>query len=110
MVERRVLDCTNFDDSKFHNLISQVMCYKLCVFRKTEHKQLNITCLFPEKYPNEPLVVELNSKTLAHKLLMGLTNVCEVETKKIVGQPQVSTLSGDPSYFEFEANSFHLHI
>ncbi|XP_076444914.1 uncharacterized protein LOC143282914 [Babylonia areolata] len=70
-------------------LIAAVVDLVKVEIKKTEHKQINITCLFPSKYPHEPLVVELNSKTLAHKLLMGLGSVCEAETKKLVGQRQV---------------------
>jgi hypothetical protein len=55
----------------------------------TEQKQLSITCLYPPKYPHEPLIVELNSKTLAYKLLTGLSNVCEAEAQKLIGQRQV---------------------
>ncbi|KAL8575354.1 hypothetical protein ACOMHN_048647 [Nucella lapillus] len=70
-------------------LIAAVVDLVKVEIKKTEHKQINITCLFPVKYPHEPLVVELNSKTLAYKLLMGLNSVCEAETKKIMGQRQV---------------------
>ncbi|KAK7108434.1 hypothetical protein V1264_016176 [Littorina saxatilis] len=70
-------------------LIAAVVDLIKVEIKKTDHKQVNITCLFPMKYPHEPLVVELGSKTLAFKLLMGLMSVCEAETKKLLGKPQV---------------------
>ena len=46
--------------------------------------------MFPEDYPRNPILIELKSKYLAYKLLDGLRKVCEEETKKLIGQQQVS--------------------
>lgn len=70
-------------------LIAAVADLVKAEIKKTEHKLVNVTCLFPPGYPQEPLVVELNSKTLAYKLLQGLSNVCENEAKALSGQHQV---------------------
>ncbi|KAK7500064.1 hypothetical protein BaRGS_00008611 [Batillaria attramentaria] len=70
-------------------LIAAVTDLVKAEIKKTEHKQLSVTCLFPPEYPHTPLVVELNSKTLAYKLLQGLSNVCENEARTLAGQQQV---------------------
>lgn len=70
-------------------LIAAVIDLVKIEIKMTEYKQLSITCLFPPKYPHEPLVVELNSKSLAYKLLYGLSNICEAEAQKVIGQRQV---------------------
>ena len=50
---------------------------------------MNVILQFTAKYPDEPIVVELNSKTLSEKLLAGLIKMCDVEAKKRIGQKQV---------------------
>ena len=44
---------------------------------------------FPDNYPNEPLIVELKTKVLDYKLMLGLADVTEKEAKKYVGERQV---------------------
>ncbi|XP_063987514.1 uncharacterized protein LOC135167839 [Diachasmimorpha longicaudata] len=56
---------------------------------KTSFKKI-ITCIqFPEGYPADVLLIELKSKTLSPKLLLGLTEVCEKECKSRLGKAQV---------------------
>jgi hypothetical protein len=45
--------------------------------------------MFPENYPQVPIVIELKSKALSERLLYGLSNVCEQEARKFIGQRQV---------------------
>lgn len=70
-------------------LIAAVTDLVKAEIKKTDHKQVSVTCLFPPQYPRAPLVVELNSKTLAYKLLQGLSNVCENEARTLIGKQQV---------------------
>lgn len=58
-------------------------------YKKTDHKQLNVILQFPARYPHEPVVTELTSKTLSEKLLSGLTKMCDEEAKKLIGQKQI---------------------
>ncbi len=46
--------------------------------------------MFPSDYPRSLILVELKSKTLAARLLTGLTRVAEDEARKFLGRPQVS--------------------
>ena len=55
---------------------------------KTNFKKLVCCLMYPSEYPNSPILMELKSKTLAPKLLDGLTNVTEKECKKFLGKPQ----------------------
>ncbi len=45
--------------------------------------------MFPVDYPRSLILVELKSKTLAARLLTGLTRVAEDEARKFLGRPQV---------------------
>ncbi len=47
--------------------------------------------MFPDNYPNDPIIMELKSKVLSDRLLDGLSRVCEEEAKKLTGQRQVCT-------------------
>lgn len=49
---------------------------------KTPFKKIICCLMFPPTYPHSYILVELKSKTLADKLLAGLTKVCEDEAKK----------------------------
>lgn len=73
-------------DSK---LVSCVETMVRVEIKRTKFKTVVVCIQFPSDYPNTPLLLELKSKTLADKLLAGLTNVCEDELKKLLGQPQV---------------------
>ena len=42
---------------------------------KTPFKKIICCLMFPPNYPNSPILIELKSKTLADKLLSGLTKV-----------------------------------
>jgi len=55
---------------------------------RTPFKKLVCCMMFPTQYPDSPILVELKSKTLAPKLLAGLTAVLEQECKKQLGRPQ----------------------
>jgi len=55
---------------------------------KTSFKKLVCCMMYPSDYPHSPILIELKSKTLAPKLLAGLTSVTEKECKKILGKPQ----------------------
>jgi len=56
---------------------------------KTPFKKIICCLMFPPNYPNSPILIELKSKTLADKLLAGLTKVCEDEAKQFIGKPQI---------------------
>lgn len=77
----------------------------LCVFtlplfcRKTKHKQLTVRFQFPEEYPQAPIIIELVSRIMSHKLLDGLSKICEEEAKKLLGQRQVGKPKIDLKYF-----------
>ena len=60
------------------------------LFRKTDYKNVNIIIQFTANYPNEPVVVELTSKTMSEKLLAGLIKMCDEEAKKLLGEKQVT--------------------
>lgn len=49
---------------------------------------------FPANYPQEPIVIELKSKTLTEKVCDKITKICEEEAKKWLGQKQASLLLG----------------
>jgi len=56
---------------------------------RTKFKKLACCFMFPNDYPNSPILFELKSKTLSDKLLDGLTRVTEQECKKHLGRPQI---------------------
>ncbi|CAG5134157.1 unnamed protein product [Candidula unifasciata] len=70
-------------------LIAAVPLLVRAEIKKTEHKQVAVTCMFQPAYPAEPLVTELRSKTLADRFLDGLAKVCDTEARKLKGKPQV---------------------
>lgn len=70
-------------------LVSCVRTMVRAEIKRTDFKTVIVCIQFPEQYPETPLLIELKSKTLSEKLLLGLTNVCEQELKKISGKPQV---------------------
>lgn len=49
---------------------------------------------FPANYPQEPIVIELKSKTLTEKVCDKINKICEEEAKKWLGQKQASLLLG----------------
>lgn len=72
--------------------VTLVTCVKLSVrlaIKVTDQKHVTLIGIFPPKYPLEPLIMELKSKTLSEKLLDGLLKVCEEQAKKWVGQRQI---------------------
>ncbi|PSN38747.1 hypothetical protein C0J52_16952 [Blattella germanica] len=70
-------------------LVSCVQTMVRVEIRRTAFKHIIACMQFPSEYPHSPLLVELKSKTLSDRLLDGLTNICEQESKKILGKPQV---------------------
>ncbi|XP_077870114.1 uncharacterized protein LOC100372397 [Saccoglossus kowalevskii] len=69
-----------------------IACHPVSVrvkMTKTEYRQFDVCLQFPEGYPNTSIVVELKSKTIPEKLRDGLTKVCDTETKKLCGKPQL---------------------
>lgn len=40
-------------------------------------------------YPEVPLLIELKSKTFSPKVLAAMTQLSEMEARKIIGKPQV---------------------
>ena len=60
--------------------------------RKTKYKKLVVCLQFPNDYPNNPIIIEIKSKTLPEKLCNGFTNICDAEAKKAVGKPHVSSI------------------
>jgi len=55
---------------------------------RTPYKKITVLLQFPKDYPMAPILVELKSKHLAPKLLNGLTQVIEKETKQMLRKPQ----------------------
>jgi hypothetical protein len=53
------------------------------------YKKVACCLMFPSDYPRSLILVELKSKTLAARLLTGLTRVAEDEARKFLGRPQV---------------------
>jgi len=53
------------------------------------YKKLACCLMFPAEYPRALILVELKSKTLASRLLAGLTSIAEDEARKFLGRPQV---------------------
>ncbi|XP_060071641.1 uncharacterized protein LOC132551507 [Ylistrum balloti] len=76
--------------------ITLVTCVELSVrlgIKVTDQKHVTLIVMFPPKYPHEPIIMELKSKTLSEKLLDGLLKVCEQQAKKWVGQRQILLLT-----------------
>ncbi len=65
-----------------------------CIIRveieTSAYKKVACCLMFPGDYPRSLILVELKSKTLADRLLTGLTRVAEEEARKFLGRPQVT--------------------
>ena len=59
-------------------------------FRRSKYKQMVVCFQFPEKYPDNGIMVELKSRHVSQKLLNGLAKLAEAEAKQHSGKPQVS--------------------
>ncbi|XP_052811888.1 uncharacterized protein LOC128239326 [Mya arenaria] len=70
-------------------LVTCVAAQVRASYRKTDQKQVNVILQFPEGYPEEPVVSQLTSKTLAEKLLSGMVKMCDEEARSLVGQRQI---------------------
>ncbi|KAL4232939.1 hypothetical protein ACF0H5_007627 [Mactra antiquata] len=70
-------------------LVTCVAAQVRASYRKTDQKQLSIILQFPDNYPEQPVVIELTSKTLSDKLLNGMMKLCDDEIKKYIGKSQV---------------------
>lgn len=73
-------------------LVSCVWSMVRVEIKKTDFKNIIACIQFPKDYPRTPLLLELKSKTLHEKLLLGLTRVCEEEAKKLSGKAQILAL------------------
>lgn len=60
------------------------------VYRKTKYKQMVACFQFSPDYPESRALIELKSRHISHKLLDGLTKLCEDEADKYLRKPQVS--------------------
>lgn len=56
---------------------------------KTKYKQMVACFQFSPDYPESRALIELKSRYISHKLLDGLTKLCEDEADKYIGKPQV---------------------
>lgn len=74
---------------KGSRLVSCVRTMVRVEIKESEFRKIIICMQFPDKYPSNPLLIELKSKTLSERLLYGLTNICEKEATKYLGKPQV---------------------
>ena len=78
---------------------------------KTNYKKLVCCMMYPSDYPLSSILIELKSKTLAPKLLAGLTSVTEKECKKILGKPQalfvIKFKSEIENYFSNKKQNIH---
>lgn len=61
---------------------------RITIFR-TEYKQLAVCFMFPDDYPDTPIVIEIKSKTMSYKFVSGLTQLCDDEVKKLLGDQQM---------------------
>lgn len=59
---------------------------------RTKHKQCVCQFQFPQDYPKVPILLELKSKRFPDKVLNAIANVTELESKKLVGKPQIISL------------------
>jgi len=74
------------DDVK---LIAAIPALVRAEIKKTEHKQVSVTCFFQPGYPAVPVVTELRPNPLAYKFCDGLARMCDAEAKKLAPKPQV---------------------
>ena len=58
-------------------------------FRRTKYKTLDVCMQFQDGYPDQPIIIEIKSKTLPEKLRDGLTKICDEQAKGLLGKPQV---------------------
>lgn len=73
-----------------------VACYQANVqikIVKTPYKQLLCQFQFPSNYPDAPILLELKSKTFSPKVLAAMSQLADAESKKILGKPQIITLT-----------------
>lgn len=56
--------------------------------KQTKSRQLTACLRFPENYPEQHILLELKSRTLASRFLDGLTNIAENKAKDVLGKPQ----------------------
>jgi hypothetical protein len=69
--------------------ISQTYISSRVEIETSAYKKVACCLMFPSDYPRSLILVELKSKTLAARLLAGLTRVAEDEARKFLGRPQV---------------------
>ncbi|KAG4077926.1 hypothetical protein HA402_013426 [Bradysia odoriphaga] len=55
----------------------------------TDYKKLSVCFRYPEKYPDNSILIELKSKTLSPKLLQCLTTMGDLKAKEYLGKPQI---------------------
>jgi len=78
---------TQIPGSKVVSLVPAMVRIEI---EKSPFKKIVVCLMFPVEYPNAVILIELKSKTLAPKLLDGLTQVTEKECRKVqLGKPQV---------------------
>ncbi|CAG5103463.1 Protein of unknown function [Cotesia congregata] len=77
---------------KDSRLVSCVPAMVRAEITRTTFKKIIVCIQFPSDYPQEPLLIELKSKTLSPKLLLKLTEVCEKECKNLIGKTQVNLI------------------
>ena len=80
-------------------LIVNTLFFSLVYHRKTKYKKLVVCLQYPDDYPNNPIIIEIKSKTLPEKLCNGFTNICDAEAKKAVGKPHVSCIRAPTQWY-----------
>ncbi|KAH3724365.1 uncharacterized protein LOC127852309 [Dreissena polymorpha] len=58
-------------------------------YKQTDYKHVNVILQFPDRYPQEPVVIQLTSKTLSERLLASLVRMCDEDVRGRLGQRQV---------------------
>jgi len=61
---------------------------RISIYR-TEYKQVAVCFIFPEDYPDMPIITEIKSKTMSFKFTTGLAQLCDEEVKKMLGEEQI---------------------
>ena len=69
-----------------------IQCEPRVELEVTVHRAMACCLMFPADYPAAPILVELKSRTLAPRLLAGLTRLAEQEAGKHLGKPQVQAV------------------
>ena len=83
-IKERVKHNVHFAEvQKYHDNVLWV------TISRTPRVTLDCTILFTEYYPQDPLIIQLKSKTLSEELLKGLVKLLDENCKKYVGQYQV---------------------